>query len=63
MALAAGESLCLDHFDVTNAFTQSKIDAEIYVTPPKGSPPRGYEFLDIWPSFRTAYVAFFLENK
>ena len=36
MALAAGEKLHLDHFDVTNAFTQSNIDAEIYVSPPKG---------------------------
>ena len=36
MAIAAGEKLKLDHFDVTSAFTQSKIDAEIYVEPPKG---------------------------
>ena len=37
MALAAGRKLRLDHFDVTNAFTQSKIDAEIYVEPPPGN--------------------------
>ena len=36
MAMASGEKLQLDHFDVTNAFTQSKIDAEIYVAPPEG---------------------------
>ena len=36
MALAAGEKLSLDHYDVTNAFTQSEIDTEIYVEPPPG---------------------------
>ena len=36
MALAAGEKLKLEHFDVTNAFTQSDIDSDIYVEPPKG---------------------------
>ena len=36
MAISAGEKLKLEHFDVTSAFTQSKIDAEIYVDPPKG---------------------------
>ena len=29
----------MDQFDVTNAFTQSDIDAEIYVEPPKGYYP------------------------
>ena len=38
LALAAGEKLKLEHFDVTNAFTQSEIDSEIYVEPPKGYP-------------------------
>ena len=36
MAIAAGNKLKLDHFDVTNAFTQSEIDEEIYVEPPLG---------------------------
>jgi len=36
MALAAGERLKLEHFDVTNAFTQSDIDKDIYVEPPPG---------------------------
>lgn len=36
MAIAAGKKLKLDHFDVTSAFTQSKIDAEIYIEPPPG---------------------------
>ena len=36
MAIAAGEKLKLEHFDVKNAFTQSDIDSEIYVLPPKG---------------------------
>ena len=36
LALAAGEKLKLEHFDVTNAFTQSDIDSDIYVEPPKG---------------------------
>ena len=35
-AIAAGKKLTLDHFDVTNAFTQSKIDSEIYVEAPPG---------------------------
>ena len=37
MAIAAGRKLTLDHFDVTNAFTQSNIDAEIYVEAPPGN--------------------------
>ena len=42
MAIAAGEKLKLEHFDVKNAFTQSDIDAEIYTEPPKGFPvPKG----------------------
>ena len=36
LATAAGEKLRLEHFDVTNAFTQSEIDATIFVEPPKG---------------------------
>ena len=36
MALAAGEKMKLEHFDVTSAFTQADIDADIYVEPPKG---------------------------
>ena len=36
MALAAGKKLKLEHFDVTNAFTQSDIDKDIYVEPPRG---------------------------
>mgnify|MGYP003317829158 CR=1 FL=1 len=36
MAIAAGKKLSLDHFDVTSAFTQSAIDAEIYLEPPPG---------------------------
>ena len=36
LAAAAGERLTLEHFDVTSAFTQADIDAEIYVQPPKG---------------------------
>ena len=36
-ALAAGKKLTLDHFDVTNAFTQSDIDAVIYVEAPPGN--------------------------
>ena len=35
-AIAAGKKLKLEHFDITNAFTEAKIDAEIYVEPPKG---------------------------
>ena len=41
MAIAAGKKLFLDHFDVTSAFTQSDIDAEIYVeAPPGGFTPK-----------------------
>ena len=36
LAIAAGEKLKLEHFDVSNAFTQSDIDSEIYVEPAKG---------------------------
>ena len=36
MAIAAGRKLSIDHFDVTSAFTQSNIDAEIYVEAPPG---------------------------
>ena len=38
MALATHDKLRLEHFDVTNAFTQSDIDKVIYVEPPKGYP-------------------------
>ena len=38
MALATHDKLKLEHFDVTNAFTQSDIDKVIYVEPPKGYP-------------------------
>ena len=41
MALAAGEKLKCEHFDVKNAFTQSSIDNEIYVQPPKGFETKG----------------------
>ena len=41
MAIAAGEKLSLEHFDVKNAFTQSDIDAEIYTEPPKGFETKG----------------------
>ena len=41
MAIAAGEKLKLEHFDVKNAFTQSDIDAEIYTQPPKGFETKG----------------------
>ena len=37
MAIAAGKKLAIDHFDVTSAFTQSEIDAEIYVEAPPGN--------------------------
>ena len=40
LAMAAGEKLKLEHFDVTSAFTQSKIDCDIYVEPPKGFVPK-----------------------
>ena len=36
-AIAAGKRLSLEHFDVTSAFTQSDIDAEIYVEAPPGN--------------------------
>ena len=36
MAIAAGQKLKLEHYDVTSAFTQSEIDAEIYVEAPPG---------------------------
>jgi len=38
MALATNDKLKLEHFDVTNAFTQSDINKVIYVKPPKGYP-------------------------
>ena len=38
LALAAGEHLKLEHFDVTSAFTQADIDSDIYVDPPEGYP-------------------------
>ena len=38
MALATHDKLRLEHFDVTNAFTQSEIDKVIFVEPPKGYP-------------------------
>jgi hypothetical protein len=38
MALATHDKLKLEHFDVTNAFTQSDIGKVIYVEPPKGYP-------------------------
>ena len=37
MAIAAGKKLTVDHYDVTSAFTQSNIDAEIYVQAPPGN--------------------------
>ena len=36
LSIASGKKLTLDHFDVKNAFTQSDIDAEIYVEAPPG---------------------------
>ena len=45
LALAAGKKLKLEHFDVTNAFTQSDIDSEIYVEPPKGFTTKGKDGL------------------
>ena len=36
LAIAAGERLKLEHFDISNAFTEADIDKEIYVAPPKG---------------------------
>lgn len=41
MALAAGEKLKLEQFDVKNAFTQSDIDSDIYVQPPQGFETKG----------------------
>jgi len=38
LALAAGERLKLEHFDVTAAFTQADIDSDVYVDPPDGFP-------------------------
>ena len=38
MALATHDKLKLEHFDVTSAFTQSKIDKVIFVEPPKSYP-------------------------
>jgi len=38
IALAAGQKLKLEHFDVTNAFTQLEIDSDIYIDPPKRLP-------------------------
>ena len=45
MAIAAGEKLKLEHFDVKNAFTQSEIDSEIYTLPPKGFETKGKDGL------------------
>ena len=41
LALSAGQKLKLEHFDITNAFTQADIDADIYVEPPKGYATKG----------------------
>jgi len=38
MAPSTHNKLSLEHFDVTNTFTQSDIDKVIYVGPPKGYP-------------------------
>ena len=38
MALATHDKLRLEHFDVTNAFTQSEMDKGIFVEPPKRYP-------------------------
>ena len=40
LAMAAGLRLKLEHFDVTSAFTQADIDAEIYVAAAPGFEPR-----------------------
>ena len=45
IALAAGQKLKLEHFDVTNAFTQSEIDSDIYIDPPKGFATKGSDGL------------------
>jgi len=36
MSMAAGEKLRLEHFDVTNAFTEAEIDSLIFIEPPEG---------------------------
>jgi hypothetical protein len=36
MSMAAGEKLRLEHFDVTNAFTEAEIDSLIFIEPPDG---------------------------
>ena len=36
LAIAAGEKLTLEHFDISNAFTEADIDKLIFVAPPKG---------------------------
>ena len=41
LAVAAGRKLFIDQFDVTAAFTQADIDAEIYVEPPRGFETKG----------------------
>ena len=41
LAIAAGRKLRVDQFDVTSAFTQADIDAEIYIEPPKGFGSKG----------------------
>ena len=45
MALAAGEKLKCEHFDVKNAFVQSNMDSEIYVESAKGFPTKGKDVL------------------
>ena len=41
LAIAAGRKLQVHQFDVTSAFTQADMDAEIYVDPPKGFESKG----------------------
>ena len=41
LAIAAGRKFRVDQFDVTSAFTQADIDAEIYIEPPKGFESKG----------------------
>ena len=41
LAIAAGRKLQVDQFDVTSAFTQANIDAEVYVEAPKGFETKG----------------------
>ena len=36
LAICAGRKFAIDQFDVTNAFTEAKIDAVVYVEPPEG---------------------------